>query len=147
MAAKLGDRIVRRKAGEVPKTSAADLARMMSIANEAIDTSDIPEQTANGDRLVRDKDGRLPKRDSMIRTTIAEAMAYRSMTVYALCKEARKYCPTISETAVGQFLKAQRSVGMDYIEAMFDALEIELSFFPKSASASPVVTKAKRVPG
>jgi len=120
-------KIVRRAAGEIPATSAEDLARMLAIPDEAVDTSDIPERTGERRRLRRDADGRLPRRRSAIREAIVAAMAAREMTTYALWKEAKARCPTISETAVGEFLKGQRSIGIEYLEAIMEALGLAVT--------------------
>jgi hypothetical protein len=99
---------------------------MLAIPEEAIDTSDIPERTGERRRMIRDENGRLPRRRSLIRESIAAEMTAREMTTYALWKAAREHCPTISETAVGDFLKGNRSVGLEYLEAMMSALEMTI---------------------
>lgn len=119
-------KIIRRKAGETPPPSPEELAHVLAIPDEAIDFSDIPERTGPRRRLRRDENGRLPKRRSAIRETIAAAMADREMTAYALWKEAKTHCPTLSETAVGEFLKGQRSIGLEYLEAIMAALGLEI---------------------
>ncbi len=53
-------------------------------------------------------------------------MASREMTTYALWKEARTYSPTISEMAIGEFLKGRRSIGIEYLEAILAALQLEI---------------------
>ena len=44
-------KVVRRTTAEIPATSAEELARMLAIPDEAIDTSDIPERTSKRRRL------------------------------------------------------------------------------------------------
>jgi hypothetical protein len=124
--------IVRRNADQIPATSAEDMARLLAIPDKSIDTSDIPERTGERRRLRRDVDGRLPKRRSKIREKIIEAMQDRGMTTYALWKEARTFSPTISETAVGQFLKGERSIGIEYLEAIMEALSMGLFYISSS---------------
>jgi hypothetical protein len=58
--------LVRRKAGEIPKTSAEELARLRVLQEGPVDTSDIPERTHRR-RLVRDASGKLPGRSGLIR--------------------------------------------------------------------------------
>lgn len=120
MATNSEGKTVRWKAGDLPPITPERLAELKAIPDEAIDFSDIPE-CAGGARLRRDADGRLPKRRSVIRDAIAASMAERGMTTYALWKEAKVHCPTISETAVGEFLKGRRSIGLEYIEALMTA--------------------------
>jgi hypothetical protein len=128
-------RMIRRKAGEIPRTSPEEISRMLAIRDEEIDFSDIPER-AGGQRLYRDENGRLPRRRSIVRETIAATMAEREMTNYALWKAAKEHCPTITETAIGQFLKGQRSIGLEYLEAIMAALGLEIG---KPTPSSEVV--------
>ena len=125
------DKIVRRKAGEIPKTSPEDMARMLAIRDEDIDTSDIPERTGARRRLRRVQDVRLARPRSVIRESIVAAMAEREMTAYSLCKAAKLYCPTISETAVGEFLKGERSIGLMYVEALLVAADLIVARNPR----------------
>ena len=118
-------RIIRRTAEEIPGTSPEEIARMLAIRDEDIDTSDIPEM-AGGQRLYRDENGRLPRRRSVVREVVVATMAEREMTNYALWKAAKEHCPTITETAIGQFLKGQRSIGLEYLEAIMAALGLEI---------------------
>ncbi len=53
-------------------------------------------------------------------------MAERGMTAYALWKEAKTHSPTISETAVGEFLKGIRSIGLEYLEAIMASLDLKI---------------------
>ena len=112
MSKNLEGKIVRRKVSKVRRTTPERLAEIEDIPDEAIDFSDIPE-LAGGQRLYRDENGRLPKRGSIIRETIAAAVASREMTNYARWKAAKEHCPTITETVIGQFLKGQRSIGIE----------------------------------
>jgi hypothetical protein len=125
-------KIVRKKAGEIKKTSPEELARIGAIADQDIDYSDIPEQTGERRRLKRDENGRLPKRRNAIRDAIVLAVQDRNMTAYSLWKEAKAHCPTISETAVGEFLKGQRSIGIEYLEALMIALGLAITPIPPS---------------
>lgn len=128
-----GDRVARRKAGSIPPASSADLARLRAGQELPVDVSDIPERTTF-DRIHRDEAGRL-HRPSVIRDAILRAMAEREMTPYRLWKEARAYCPTISEAAVSEFLKGKRQAGLDYTEAMLAA--VGLVVVPATPPARP----------
>ena len=119
MSEKSESRTVRRRAGAIPPLTPEAIARLESIDEDSIDHSDIPDQSS-ADRLVRDESGRLPRR-SMIRDAVTSVMVDRQLTTYALWKEARAYCPTISESAVGEFLKGRRQIGLDYAEALMAA--------------------------
>ncbi len=112
-------KIVRRRAGAIPPITTEALDQLESMADDAIDLSDIPD-LSQADRLVRDELGQLPRR-SVIRDAVTRVMAERQMTAYALWKEARAYCPTISESAVSEFLRGRRQIGLDYAEALMAA--------------------------
>ena len=111
--------MVRRRAGSIPPMTAQAIDRLESIDENSVDLSDIPDQSS-ADRLVRGESGQLA-RPSQIRDAIAGVMADRHLTTYALWKEARAYCPTISESAVGEFLRGRRQIGLDYAEALMAA--------------------------
>ena len=119
MSEKSESKIVRRRAGAIPALTPEALDRLEAIDEENVDLSDIPD-LSSADRLVRDESGRLPRR-SVIRDAVASVMADRQLTTYALWKQARVYCPTISESAVGEFLKGKRQIGLDYAEALMAA--------------------------
>ena len=112
-------KLIRRKAGEIPKSTPEELDRLEAIDEDSIDLSDIPDVSSAG-RLFRDETGRLPRK-SAIRDAVSGVMAERHLTAYALWKEARVHCPTISESAVGEFLRGKRQIGLDYAEALMAA--------------------------
>ena len=119
---------IRRAEAELPATSPEELARLLAIPDEAIDTTDIPERLGERGRLRRDENGRLPRRRSPIREAILAAMEDRQMTAYAVWKQARAHCPTLSESAVGEFLKGRRSIGIEYLEAIMQALGLTIYY-------------------
>ncbi len=121
-----GERLVRRKAGEIPPTPSEDLARLLAIQDAGdVDTSDIPDRDDRV-RLHRDADGNLPPRHGAIREAVASEMGRQVLSVYALAKAAKVHAPTISETAVGEFLKGRRSLGIALVEALLSALGLEV---------------------
>lgn len=87
MSEKSEGKIVRRRAGAIPPITTEALDQLESMADDAIDLSDIPD-LSQADRLIRDESGQLPRR-SVIRDAVARVMAERQMTAYALWKEAR----------------------------------------------------------
>jgi len=48
------------------------------------------------------------------------------MTPYRLWKEAMSYCPTLSQSAVHEFLKGQRQIELPYAEALLAAMNLEV---------------------
>jgi hypothetical protein len=91
---------------------------------QPIDTSEIPESRGGFHRLKRDEQGRLPQRKSIIRDAIKRELALRKMTPYRLWKEARGFCPTLSQSAVHEFIKGQRQLELPYAEALLTAVNL-----------------------
>ena len=89
-----------------------------------IDTSDIPERRGRFHRLKRDEMGRLPPRKSLIRDAIVRELERLEMTPYRLWKEAKAYCPTLSQSAVHEFIKGQRQLELPSAEALMAAVNL-----------------------
>src|SRR5438132_14087910 len=118
-------KIVQKSAADLPAASDADLARLRSAMAGKIDTSDIPERR-KFDRLQRDAAGRLPPRRSMIREAVARQMRTLNITAYRLWQLARPYCPTLSQSAVHEFLKGQRQLELPSAEALLAAVHLRI---------------------
>jgi hypothetical protein len=117
--------MVRKSAAEIRPASAKDLERLRAAMSAPIDTSEIPESRPGAVRLKRDTSGKLPRR-SRIREAILAEVARRKMTPYRLWKEARVFCPTLSQSAVYEFLKEQRSLELPFAEALLAALQLDV---------------------
>ena len=118
-------RVVRKAPHQVKRSSQAELANLAAETDAGVDTSEIAERTTSGRRLVRDRDGRiLQPGGSAIRGAILAELKRREMTGYQLWMEARKLCRTIPESAVYEFLAGKRQVGLAYLDAMLEALEL-----------------------
>jgi hypothetical protein len=88
-----------------------------------IGTSDIPEKRGPFHRIKRDVAGRLPaRRESPTRRAILSELERRKMTRYQLWAAARAHCPTLSQSAVYEFLRGQREIGLGYAEALMEAV-------------------------
>ena len=122
-------KLVRYTASTLPKATQADLDRLRAIDENQIDTSDIPEQDLSSDKWITPA----KRRQARLRTAIDAEMKRRGMTRYQLAKVAQRYCSSLSESAVYEYLAGQRQVGADYIEAMLAALELEV--VPKAKPA------------
>jgi hypothetical protein len=117
-------KIVKKRAVDVAPASDADLARLRRAMNGPIDTSDIPEHKGRFDRLKRDSTGRLPIRRSIVRDAIVRQLKHLNMTPYRLWKEAKTHCPTLSQSAVHEFIKGQRQLELPYAEALMAATHL-----------------------
>jgi hypothetical protein len=112
-----------KSAADVSRASAADIARLRKAMSGPIDTSEIPERRGSFTRVRRDAAGTLPRR-SMIRDVVLRELQRRGMTPYRLWKEAQLHCPTLSQSAVHEFLKGQRQIELPYAEALLAALNL-----------------------
>ena len=120
--------IVRRAAPAVPAATAADLERLRSAMRGPVDTSDIPERKGVGRRVKRDASGRLPRPSKgPIREAILAELDRREMSRYALWKEARELCETLPQSAVYEYLRGSREIGVNYAEALIGALGLGIS--------------------
>jgi len=90
-----------------------------------IDTSDIPEKRKI-ERLHRDATGKLPSSKSMIREAVARQMQRRHLTVYRLWRLARVHYPSLSQSAVHEFIKGQRQLELPSIEALLAAVDLRV---------------------
>jgi hypothetical protein len=132
-------KVVRRKAGTSAPPSAKRIAELRSLVAKPIDTSDIPEIAGRVRRIVRDASGNLPAiKEGPTRRLIREQLGRLSMTRYTLWKQANKYCPTLTASAVYEYLAGNRDITSTYLEALLQAAKIELS----ASVGSPKHTKA-----
>jgi hypothetical protein len=116
-------KLVRRSVKDIPAPTAEDLSRLRAGMDGPIDTSDIPEAKGPFRRIERDATGRLPqRRDSPIRRAILAELERRQMTRYQLWKEARAFCGTLPQSAVYEYLRGRREIGLPYAEALLQAL-------------------------
>lgn len=116
--------LVRKKA-KTSRASAKDLERLHAAMSTEVDTSDIPEQRERFKRLKRDSAGMLPRR-SIIRDAVVLGMEQLNFTPYRLWKTAKEYCPTLSESAVYEFVKGTRQIELPYAEALISAVRLKL---------------------
>ena len=145
-------KLVKKKLSDLLPASAAELARLRLAMEGPIDTSEIPERRGGFARLKRDSTGRLPTRKSVVRDAILRELKHLNMTPYRLWKEARTYCPTLSQSAVHEFIKGQRQLELPYAEALMVATHLELVRSEDSKeqraaeSGGSVVSKARAKP-
>jgi len=126
-------RVVRHTVETLPRRSIRRMAQLKRLAqqpDDQIDTSDISVQDLTDGRWVRGG-----HRVGGIRGAIILEMERRRLTRYQLWKLAREYCPTLSNSAVYEYLDGRRQVGGDYIEAMLAALGLEVR--PRAKAFTP----------
>lgn len=113
-----------RSARSLPKATEGGLARLRSALEGPIDTAEIPEAKGAPSRVPRDASGRLAtkERPSPIREAILKELGRRQMTRYELWKAARDHCTTLPQSAVYEYLRGQREIGLPYAEALMAAV-------------------------
>ena len=136
------NKVVRRKAADIPPATEAELARLRRTMDGPIDTSDIPEQRGAFHRLTRDSTGRLPTRKSVIREAIVRELEHLNMTPYRLWKEAKAYCPTLSQSAVHEFIKGQRQLELPYAEALMAAVNLGIARIDRSVQRPKAISSS-----
>ncbi|MGA2443737.1 MAG: hypothetical protein ABSH08_22510 [Tepidisphaeraceae bacterium] len=124
------DGIVRKTADQIPPATKADLERLRQImvrsdAEARRNGSDI--SVSGPRRLIRDANGRIVKPPrGRIRSAILAELGRRQMSRYRLWKIARKDCPTLTQSAVYEFLRGVRQLGLGYVEALLWALNLRV---------------------
>ncbi|MGD0139986.1 MAG: hypothetical protein ABSD28_14020 [Tepidisphaeraceae bacterium] len=121
---------VRKTADQIAPATKADLVRL----RRAIARSDF-QARRNGRanpateprRIVRDAEGKIVKPPpGPIRSAILGELGRRQMSRYRLWKLASKECPTLTQSAVYEFLRGVRQLGLRYIEALLWALNLRV---------------------
>jgi hypothetical protein len=123
-------RIVQHHARNLPRRSEKVVAALRCRAEASdvpVDTTDIPEQSLTDGMWVRGG-----RRVGGIRGAIIEAMQRQGLTRYQLWKKSRVLCGRIPSSAVYEYLDGRRQVGGTYIEAMLEALKLEVR--PKASA-------------
>jgi len=96
--------------------------------NRPIDTSEMPPVKRLGARVERDASGELQEKPlGKIREAILSSLGSHQMTRYELWKKARAIRPTLSESAVYEYLRGQRDIGVASAEAMMAAAKLKVT--------------------
>jgi hypothetical protein len=128
--------IVRKTAAQIPRPIKDDLERLRRamdrsdsrVRDDADDLSPIRPQ-----RVIRDVGGKIVKPPpSRIRSAILAELGRRRITRYQLWKIARDDCPTLTQSAVYEFLRGFRQLGLRYIEALMVALSLRVVTMPEA---------------
>jgi hypothetical protein len=90
-----------------------------------IDTREIPERR-KFQRIKRDASGKLPPRKSAIRDAVTREMRHLDLTVYRLWQLARVHYPTLSQSAVHEFIKGHRQLELPSVEALLAAVHLRV---------------------
>ena len=121
------NKMVRLSAADIPASTPEELQRLKAVMDHPVDTSDIPETTKLGPRGKRDASSKLQRKQvGPIGKAILRALGRRRMTRYALWKKAHTLCPTLSQSAVYEYLRGERDIGVVYAEALMAAVGLKV---------------------
>lgn len=122
------DRMVRKSANRIRRTTPSELARLARRMDDPVDTSDMPQRTGPCNRVVRDADGKIVKpQDSLLRSAVLAEMKRRRLSGHKLWKASRNYCETLPESAVYEFLAGKRQIGLAYLDAILEAMDLTIA--------------------
>jgi hypothetical protein len=120
-------KMIHLSAGDGHAPTALDLARLRETMRRAVRTDDIPELKGTEAPVCRDASGDLPRRRlGPVRRAILESLDDRRMTRYELWKKARVHCGTLSRSAVYEYLRGTRDIGVEYAEALMMAANLKV---------------------
>lgn len=92
--------------------------------NRRVDTSEVTEQNPGDGSWA--KGVRKPPLESMLRTAISAELKRRKMSRHQLWRSARRFCSTLPQSAVYEFLSGTRQIGLAYLEALLVAMELRI---------------------
>jgi hypothetical protein len=122
-----GGNVIHRSVGAGRATTALDLAPLRETMRQPVRTDDIHELNGTEAPVCRDGFGNRPvRRLGPVRRAILESLDARGMTRYELWKKARAHCVTLSRSAVYEFLRGARDIGVEYAEALMMAANLEI---------------------
>lgn len=121
------NKVVRLSAADIPESTPEDLERLKAAMDNPVDTSDTPETAKLGPRVKRDASGKLQRKQvGPIGKAILSALGRRRMTRYGPWKKANALCPTLSQSAVYEYLRGERDIGVMYAEALMAAVGLKV---------------------
>ena len=107
-----------------PAEGAAKLHKTM---RRTVRTDDIPELNGHETPVVRDSAGRLPRgRLGPVREAIMRSLDNHGMTRYELWNKAQVHRATLSRSAVYEYLRGVRDLGIEYAEALMTAANLKI---------------------
>lgn len=125
-----GKKVMRKAAGEIPRPDAEGLARLRALKDRPVDTSeagDAPETVGPLRPVAVGPEGRpLRRPPDLFRDAILARLDQLGMNRGQLYRKAREYCPTLSESAVYEYLRGQRDVQSAYLSALLKAAELTI---------------------
>ena len=134
-------RFAQISAGEIPERTPQDMARLRAAMDIPVELSeDLESSQPLGPEVRRDASGRIVKRPlGQLRAAILAALDHHQMTRYELWKKAHARCDSLSASAVYEYLRGEREIGSEYMEALIEAARLKVVDRSRSRAAKPTV--------
>ena len=146
-------KFVRMSADEIPARTPRDMARLKAAMNIPVEPSeDLEPSQLVGPEVRRDASGRIVKRPlGLLRAAILAALDRHQMTRYAFWKKAHARCESLSASAVYEYLRGDREIGSEYLEALIEAASLKVVNQGRSEAKTPadvprIEETLKRIP-
>jgi hypothetical protein len=114
-------------AAEIPRPTAADLARLEEARLIPEQPGEYEEFSGCGPVVRRNATGELPRwpLDS-VRRAMLKSLDQQQMTRYELWKKARAHHKSLSASAVYEYLRGARDLGIESVEALMKAANLKV---------------------
>ena len=134
-------KVVRFSADEIPARTPEDMARLKAAMDIPVEPSeDLESSLPIGPEVRRDASGRIMKRSlGQLRAAILAALDHHEMTRYELWKKAHAHCDSLSASAVYEYLRGEREIGSEYMEALMEAARLKVVAQGGSKARKPTV--------
>jgi hypothetical protein len=123
-------RFVQIAADEIPSPTPQDMDRLKAAMQIPTKDSEVEESGAlvgPGSQVRRDESAQILRPPlGPVRSAILASLGRNRMTRYKLWRRAHAHCPTLSASAVYEYLRGFRNIGSEYVEALVEAAGLEL---------------------
>jgi hypothetical protein len=121
-------KFVRISADDIPARTPRDMARLKAAMDIPVAPSEDHESGQFiGSEVRRDSTGRILKRPlGLLRAAILASLDRHKMTRYELWKKAHARCESLSASAVYEYLRGEREIGSEYMEALIEAARLKV---------------------
>jgi hypothetical protein len=121
-------KFVEISADEVPARTPRDMARLKAAMDLPVEPSeDLESNQLGGPEVRRDASGQILKRPlGQLRAAILASLDHHQMTRYELWKKAHALCDSLSASAVYEYLRGDRELGSEYMEALIEAARLKV---------------------
>jgi hypothetical protein len=141
------NKLVQFSAAELPERTSQDLDRLEAAMRIPVQPGEAEEGKNVGPRVRRGTSGDLPERPlGPVRRAILASLDRHNMTRYQLWKKARAHCHRLSASAVYDYLRGVRDIGVEYAEALMKAAKLKVVGSGKAKPKRPATRPLKRSP-